>query len=144
MQLTQFTDHSLRTLIYVAIRNGRTCTITEIAESYNISRNHLMKVVHRLSQLGILKTLRGKGGGLLLNTDPKQLNLGELIEKLEPHFFMVECFDVTNGKCVITPACQLKHVLHEATSNFIQTLQKYTLQDVIKNKTELSQILLEK
>lgn len=144
MQLTQFTDYSLRTLIYVATRNGETCTITEIAESYNISRNHLMKVVHRLSQLGILKTLRGKGGGLLLNTDPKQLNLGELIEKLEPNFFMVECFDAKNGKCVIAPVCKLKHFLHEASNNFIQTLQKYTLHDVIKNKTELTQILLKK
>jgi len=144
MQLTQFTDYSLRMLIYVAVRNGKTCTITEIAESYNISRNHLMKVTHRLSQLGILKTLRGKGGGLLLNADPEKLNLGELIVKLEPNFFIVECFDTTNGKCAIAPVCKLKHILHEATNNFIQTLQKYTLQDVIRNRTELTQILLKK
>ena len=144
MQLTQFTDYSLRALIYIAIRNGETCTISEIADSYNISKNHLMKVVHRLSQLGVLKTLRGKGGGLLLNTQPKQINLGDLIQKLEPNFFVVECFDAANGKCVIAPVCQLKKVLHEATNNFIQTLQKYTLQDVVKNKTDLAHILLHK
>lgn len=144
MQLTQFTDYSLRTLIYVAIRGGKTCTIMEISESYNISKNHLMKVVHRLSQLGILKTLRGKGGGLLLNTDPIKLNLGDLVEKLEPNFFIVECFDAANGQCVINPVCQLKKVLYEAKSSFIQVLRKYTLQDVIKNKEELAQILLKK
>lgn len=142
MQLTQFTDYSLRTLIYIAIRKDKTCTISEIAESYNISRNHLMKVVHRLSQLGVLKTLRGKGGGLLLNAPPEQLNLGELVQKLEPNFFIVECFDAANGKCVIAPVCQLKKILCEATNNFIQTLQKYTLKDVIHNQKELGEILL--
>lgn len=142
MQLTQFTDYALRTLIYVAIRDGKTCTITEIAESYNISKNHLMKVVHRLSQLGILKTIRGKGGGLLLNADPEQLNLGELIEKIEPHFFIVECFDAATGKCVISPVCQLKKVLLEASNSFTQALRKYTLQDVVFNRAELAQILV--
>jgi Rrf2 family nitric oxide-sensitive transcriptional repressor len=144
MQLTQFTDYSLRTLIYIAIRDGKTCTIAEIAEAYNISKNHLMKVVHRLSQLGILKTLRGKGGGIVLNFPPEQINLGDLIQKLEPNFFIVECFDIVNGKCVIAPVCQLKQALHEACNSFIETLQKYTLQDVITNKTQLSKILLEK
>jgi Rrf2 family nitric oxide-sensitive transcriptional repressor len=142
MQLTQFTDYSLRVLIYLAIRNGETCTIAEIAESYNISKNHLMKIVHRLSQLGILKTLRGKGGGILLNLRPEQLNLGELVQKLEPNFFIVECFDSTNGKCVIAPVCQLKQVLGEATNSFIQTLEKYTLKDIIANRKQLHQILL--
>lgn len=144
MQLTQFTDYSLRTLIYVAIRDGETCTIAEIAESYNISKNHLMKIVHRLGKLGILKTLRGKGGGLLLSAKPEQLNLGELVQKLEPNFFIAECFDTSNNKCVIAPACQLKKFLYEASTSFIQTLCKYTLHDVIKNKNELSQILLKK
>lgn len=141
MQLTQFTDYSLRTLIYIALRDGQTCTISEIAESYNISKNHLMKVVHRLSQLGILKTLRGKGGGLLLNENPKQLNIGELIQKLEPNFFIVECFDTNNGKCVISPVCQLKQILHEANNNFIQTLRQYTLNDVIQNQGQLKKLL---
>jgi len=144
MQLTQFTDYSLRTLIYIAIREGKTCTISEIAESYHISRNHLMKVVHRLSQMGILKTLRGKGGGLLLNIPAEQLNLGELVQQLEPNFFITECFNTQKNLCVITPACQLKQILHEASNRFIQTLQQYTLNDIVKNRAQLQKILLEK
>lgn len=140
MQLTQFTDYALRTLIYIALREGETCTISEIAESYNISKNHLMKVVHRLSQLEILKTIRGKGGGLQLNAKPEQLNLGALVQQLEPNFFIVECFDKTNGKCVIAPVCQLKHILYEATDSFIETLRKYTLKDMLQNKEQLNKI----
>ena len=99
-----------------------------------------MKVVHRLSQLEILRTIRGKGGGLQLNAKPEQLNLGTLIQQLEPNFFIVECFDKANGKCVIAPVCQLKHILHEATDSFIQTLRKYTLEDVLQNKEQLTKI----
>ena len=142
MQLTQFTDYALRTLIYIAIRDGQTCTIAEIADSYQISKNHLMKVVQRLGQLGVVKTLRGKGGGIVLNAKPEALNLGDLVQQLEPHFCMVECFDALNGKCVIAPVCQLKHVLHQATNSFIETLQGYTLKDVIKNQAELRHVLL--
>lgn len=141
MQLTQFTDYSFRTLIYVALQDGKSCTIAEIAESYSISKNHLMKVIHRLSQLDILKTTRGKGGGLQLNAEPEELNIGELVKKLEPNLFIVECFDKANGKCVISPVCQLKNILHEATNNFIQTLEQYTLKDLIKNRKQLSQML---
>ncbi|MDF1654172.1 MAG: Rrf2 family transcriptional regulator [Coxiellaceae bacterium] len=141
MQLTQFTDYALRTLIYLALRNDKTSTILEIAESYNISKSHLMKVVQRLSQLNIVKTFRGKGGGLQLNIAPDQLNLGNLIRKLEPNFYIVECFDKANGKCVIAPACQLKNILHEATNNFIQTLEQYTLKDIIHNHQQLTQLL---
>ena len=142
MQLTQFTDYSLRMLIYIALRDGNVCTISEIADSYSISKNHLMKVAHHLGQLKILKTIRGKGGGLQLNTTPNLVNLGELIQKLEPNFFIVECFDKANGKCVISPVCRLKDILFEAKNNFIQTLEKYTLKDLLQNHEQLSEILL--
>lgn len=140
MQLTQFTDYSLRVLIYIALKKGETPTITEIAQRYNISKNHLMKVVHRLSQLKILKTIRGKGGGLQLNVFPEDLNLGELIQMLEPNFYIVECFDQENGQCIISPVCRLKGILFEATKNFMTTLKKYTLKDLLQNQKELNQI----
>lgn len=141
LQLTQFTDYSLRMLIYIALSDNDVCTISEIATSYNISKNHLMKVAHRLGQLNVLKTIRGKSGGLQLDIPPESINLGRLIQQLEPHFFIVECLDKKNGKCVISSACRLKHILSEAKDNFIQTLEKYTLKDIVQEREQLSQIL---
>jgi Rrf2 family transcriptional regulator, nitric oxide-sensitive transcriptional repressor len=144
MQLTQFTDYSLRALIYIAQRNNELCTISEIADSYSISKSHLMKVIPRLSQLGVLKTLRGKKGGLQLSISPKLINLGDLVQKIEPNFFIAECFDKTNENCVIAPVCKLKHILYEALNSFIEVLKQYTLADVIQNHEELSQILFKR
>jgi Rrf2 family nitric oxide-sensitive transcriptional repressor len=128
-------------LIYIALSDKDVCTISEIANSYNISKNHLTKIAHRLGQLDILKTIRGKHGGLQLNIAPNLINLGKLIQQLEPHFFIVECFDKANGKCIISPACRLKHILYEAKDSFIQTLEQYTLKDILQNREELSRIL---
>jgi Rrf2 family transcriptional regulator, nitric oxide-sensitive transcriptional repressor len=136
MQLTQFTDYALRTLIYIATK-GDVCTITEIAESYQISRHHLVKVVHKLGQLGYLNTIRGKSGGLELNKSPKQINIGELIQKIEPNFRLVECIDNPNGTCCIIPVCKLKIILEQAKKEFLENLQQYSLADLVVNKTQL-------
>lgn len=134
--ITSFTDYGLRTLMYVATRSEHTTSVKEIAEHYGISRNHLVKVVHRLSQLGYIETTKGKGGGIKIAKDTEKLRLGDLIEQLEPNMNTVECFAKTNT-CRITGSCQLKHYLFEATQNFINTMNKYTLADTVQNKNLL-------
>lgn len=88
MQLTQFTDYSLRALIYIAIKQN-TCTINDIATAYAISHNHLIKIIHNLSKLGIVKTIRGKNGGIIMAENPAEINFKALVLKLEPHFDLV-------------------------------------------------------
>ncbi|CDZ79438.1 HTH-type transcriptional repressor NsrR [Legionella massiliensis] len=140
MQLTQFTDYSLRALIYIALRKD-SCTIKDITEAYSISINHMIKIIHNLAKLGLIKTIRGKNGGILMAASPETINLGELIIKLEPHFDLVPCFNKEKANCCIAPVCKLKSILHEAQSAFISVLERYTLADVLHNKNELFALL---
>ncbi len=140
MQLTQFTDYALRTLIYIAVKN-EVCTITEIAKSYQISRNHLVKVVHKLGQLGYLNTIQGKNGGIELNKLPQKINLGKLIRETEPNFRLVECIDNPNGTCCIIPVCKLKRILEQAVEEFIEKLSAYSLADLVVNQAQLKKHL---
>lgn len=133
MQLTIFTDYGLRSLMYVATRQDRLCSVKEIAEHYGISRNHLVKVVHRLAQLGYITSAKGKGGGIRLAGEPAKIKLGELVRKLEPNMDIVECFNRDTNTCRITDTCRLKHQLHEARTAFIDTLDQYTLADAAGN-----------
>jgi Rrf2 family transcriptional regulator, nitric oxide-sensitive transcriptional repressor len=134
MQLTLFTDYGLRTLMYLAAHPERLSSVKEIAEHYGISRNHLVKVVHRLAQLSYIETAKGKGGGIKIAEETIQFHLGDLIAALEPNMCMVECFNPETNTCRITGSCQLKHYLFEATQNFINTMNKYTLADTVQNK----------
>lgn len=141
MRLTSFTDYSLRVLMYAALSPERLVTIGELAETYRISANHLMKVVHLLGQHGYLQTVRGKGGGLRLGRAPAQINLGELVRLTEGSDALVECFGSEHADCRIAQVCLLFGVLHEAQEAFFGTLGHYTLASLLDRPEPLSHAL---
>lgn len=143
MRLTQYTDYSLRVLLYLAVRDRQSLSnIKEIANAYQISKNHLMKVTHELGKLGLIETIRGRKGGIRLAKNPKEINIGAVVRQTEEDFHIVECFNSELNKCTISPSCKLKHVLYEAMQAFIKVLDGYTLQDLVMNKDELNFLLL--
>src|SRR5690554_5125665 len=138
MYLTRYTDYSLRVLMYLALKGENISTISEIANSYRISKNHLMKVVQALNIKGYIIAVRGKNGGLHLRGSPQDINIGTLVRETEQGLTLVDCFAGGPG-CVITPACQLRIILAEALENFFETLDQYSLADLLPGaaQTEL-------
>jgi Rrf2 family nitric oxide-sensitive transcriptional repressor len=132
MRLTLYTDYSLRVLLYLANKEDKIVTITELADFYRISRNHLVKVVHNLGLNGYLLTTRGRNGGLKLARPAKEILIGEVVRSTEPDFDLLECFNPITDKCVITRSCSLKGVLFNAQAGFLGILDKYTLADIAK------------
>lgn len=135
MQLTAFTDYGLRSLIFLATQPGKQSSVREIADYFGISRNHLVKIVHRLSQLGYIASSKGKGGGIRLARDAREIRIGDVVQQLEPNMELVECFNRETNTCRVVDSCHLRHYLFEANSAFITTLNRYTLADTIKDKT---------
>jgi Rrf2 family nitric oxide-sensitive transcriptional repressor len=140
MRLTAFTDYALRTLIYVALQPDRLVTIADVATAYQISSNHLMKVVQHLAQTGDLITLRGQRGGLRLARPPAQINVGTVVRQSEPDLKLVSCFG-TDGCCPIQPACRVADVFDEALRAFVGVLDRYTLADLMERRSALSVLL---
>ena len=140
MQFTHFTDYSLRTLIYLGAQQSMLATISEVAEKYGISQSHLTKVVHQLASRGYIQTTRGKGGGMRLARLPQLINIGDVVRDMEGNTDLVECFNEKNQSCPLLPACTLKSVLAEARKNFFDTLDRYTLADLLTNKSSLRKI----
>jgi Rrf2 family nitric oxide-sensitive transcriptional repressor len=132
MQLTNFTDYGIRCLIYLASNQDKISSVKEIALYHNLSTNHLVKIVHKLVQLGYISSRKGKGGGIKLASSPSQIKLGDIIEQLEPSMDIVECFNLSTNRCRIIKSCNLKHYLKEANTSFIRTLNNYTLDDAMK------------
>ena len=140
MRLTAYTDYTLRTLIYLALCPNRLATIAIIAGSYGISENHLMKVVHQLGLAGYVETVRGKNGGLRLAKAPEDINVGEVVGRMEPDMQLVACFG-ESGMCMIEPSCVLKGALAEALGAFTAVLERYTLADLIVPRAKLARLL---
>jgi Rrf2 family nitric oxide-sensitive transcriptional repressor len=140
MKLTRFTDYSLRVLIYLGLKDDGRVTIREISEAYGISRNHLMKVVSLLTRLGYLDARRGPGGGIALARPADEINVASVVRDMEDDLNLVECF-CKDGNCIIKPVCELKSILSQALNAYLETLEDYTLSDLLKPKAELSQVL---
>ena len=141
MRLTNFSDYSIRVLLYLTIHNEKLVQIQEIADAYSISKNHLMKIIYQLGKQGYIETIRGRNGGIRLAKQPDEINLGALIRDTEEDFNVVECFSKDHNTCPIASICTLKGVLNQALAAFFHVLDGYTLQDVSENKIDLSQLL---
>jgi Rrf2 family nitric oxide-sensitive transcriptional repressor len=141
MRLTIYTDFSLRLLTYLATHRDRVCTVKEIAEAYDISRHHLLKVANQLGNNGIVEATRGNGGGLRLAKPPHKINIGAIVRLTEPDFNLVSCFDASGGGCRIESVCILQRALHEATTAFLKVLDRYSLTDLMVHKSSLVDIL---
>lgn len=140
MHLTLHSDYALRVLIALGVADDRRGTIGSIATRYGISRNHLMKVCHRLQRLGYVEGIRGKGGGLRLAHEPETIRIGTVLRAMEPGFELIECFTAAN-RCVITPACRLRGMFAEALAEFFVVLDRHTLADLLGNAPELITLL---
>ena len=141
MQLTQYTDYALRTLIALGVNPGAKLTVGDIATAYGISRNHLVKVVARLAETGYVETLRGKGGGMRLARAPRDIGIGAVVRDMEAELGVVECLTEGGGHCVIAQACRLKGLLHQATGAFLDTLDQHSLEDILRQPQPVARLL---
>lgn len=132
MHLTLHADYALRVLLYLAVNPDRVVSTGEVSDAYGISKHHLVRVVQGLGRHGFVEVRPGRSGGVMLARPPAEISVGEVVRHMEPDFRLVECFDPQTNTCPITPACGLIGVLNEAMRAFQATLDKYTLEDLVR------------
>ncbi|TDE37564.1 RrF2 family transcriptional regulator [Antarcticimicrobium sediminis] len=130
MRLTSFTDYGLRMLMRMASTPSKAFSTAELAEEFNLSRNHLSKIMQQLARGGIVETRRGSGGGAVLREPPEDINLGDVVRLLEQGQALVECFGPEGGDCSITGCCRLQARLRHAEARFLEDLNNSTLADI--------------
>lgn len=135
MRLAEYTDYTLRVLMYCATHQEQRVTISDLAERHCVSKNHLMKVVNDLARQGVLETTRGRGGGLRLLKDPSTIRIGDVVRASETDFRLVECFDARTNLCSLTPTCRLKGLLGSALQAYFKELDDATLADIVEPAT---------
>jgi Rrf2 family nitric oxide-sensitive transcriptional repressor len=137
MRLTLWTDYALRALIYVGAKSDAAPTIAEIAETFGVSRFHLMKIVNRLAQQGYVDTVRGRGGGIRLGRPASAISVGAVVRDTEEELDVMGCLGDA-GFCRIEGCCVLRRALREATNAFLEVLDGYTLADLLAPQKALA------
>ncbi len=141
MQLSAYSDYALRVLIQAALRRPHRVTVDEVAETFGISRHHLVKIVYDLGRNGYLQTQRGIGGGFTLGRALENIRVGDVVRLGEETETVIDCIDKPGQPCRLSPACKLKRVLDEAASAFFSVLDSYTLADLVKQPSKIKAVL---
>lgn len=141
MQLSDYSDYALRVLMQAALRSPDRVTVDEVAETFGISRHHLVKIVYDLGRSGYLQTQRGIGGGFTLARAPENIRVGDVIRLGEETETVIDCLDKPGQPCRLYPACRLRGVLKEAAEAFFEVLDGYTLADLVKQPSKIRAVL---
>ena len=131
MKLLISTDFALRVLIRLACTPGTHISTDVLARELVVSRHHLHKIVQFLTQVGLVRTIRGAHGGVMLAQPASQINLGAVIRRHEKDQALVECFRPDGGACTLLPRCRLRGILNAAKETFYRHLDSYTLADCL-------------
>ncbi len=137
MNLTRFTNYSLRVLQFAALHPDRLCRIDEVADAHGIARTYIVQATHELGKLDLLVTIRGRHGGFRLARPAETITVGEVVRKTEIHLCLVECFSPETSACPLIGACHLSNVLKRALRAFLEVLDATTIADIARNRDDL-------
>ncbi len=141
MRLTQQTNYAVRTLIYCAANPDRPSKVADVAASFDMSETHLFKIMKVLVDGGMIKTIRGRNGGIVLARPADQITVGAVVRAAEESFLLAECFDSGKTDCPLLTSCGFNGILHEALQAFMSVLDAKTIADISKNRTNLRTLL---
>lgn len=136
MRLTRYTDYSLRVLIHLALNDDRLCSIGEISRTYDVSHNHLMKVVNALAHDGFIETVRGRAGGMRLARPANRISVGEVVRRTEEGLELADC-----SGCALAPACGLTGVLAEGMRAMMGVFDSYTVADLLTDREAMRRLM---
>tara|TARA_R110002020_G_scaffold424896_1_gene634207 strand:+ start:6128 stop:6595 length:468 start_codon:yes stop_codon:yes gene_type:complete len=137
MKLTSYTNYALRSLQLAAIKSPALVRVDDVVKIHNLSKPHVMKIVHQLGRAGYLDTVRGRGGGFRLARSADQIIVGDVVRLTEGPLDVVECFNPVKNTCPLIGICVLSRKVQEATAAFMAVLDNLTIADISANKNQL-------
>lgn len=110
-------------------QEGGPVSLKDIAERENIGIKYLEIIVSSLNKNGLLKSVRGKNGGYMLNREPKEYTIASILNAAEGSLTPVAC--VSDGDCENAPSCKT-YVLWKELDDVIEDfLSSKTLADIL-------------
>ena len=137
MKLTSYTNYAMRSLQLAALKSPDLVRVEDVARIHNLSRPHIMKIVHELGKAGYLETVRGRGGGFRLARPAHEIIVGDVVRITEGPLDIVECFNREKNTCPLIGVCILSRKIQEATAAFMAVLDDLTIADISANKGQL-------
>jgi len=137
MKLTSYTNYALRSLQLAALHSPDLVRVDDVVRIHQLSRPHVVKIVHELGKSGYLRTIRGRNGGFTLARSPENIIVGDVVRQMEGPLDVVECFNPKTNTCPLIGICKLSKAMMQATAAFMAVLDNLTIADIASNKGQL-------
>ena len=128
MKFSREEDLGILILAYIARNSNNFISAKDISLGINISLPFTKKIVYKLRNSGILKSKEGKLGGFMLNKDPSDISLKDVIEGISGNINQTECF---SKSCPIEDKCLSKIVLNKVNRDFVNNLSKIKISSMV-------------
>ncbi|MBA5723690.1 iron-responsive transcriptional regulator RirA [Candidatus Liberibacter sp.] len=142
MRLTKQTNYGIRILMYCAVNEGRLSRISQISDSYGVSKLFLSKILQPLTKAGIIETVRGRNGGIRLRRSADQITVLDVVKVTEESFYMAECFEKGDISCPLVDSCGLNSVLKKALNAFFEVLTRHSIASLVQGRSHQLRDLL--
>ncbi len=140
MRLTRQTNYAIRILMYCAANEGHLSRIPDIARAYSLSDLFLFKILQPLVEAGLVKTVRGRNGGVQLGKPAEEITLFDVVRVTEENFAMAECFE-SDSDCPLVDGCGLNEALRNALGAFFEVLASYSIRDLVEARPNMRNLL---
>jgi Rrf2 family protein len=130
MQLTRQADYAIRALLHLSSKeSGSVVQTREIAANQDIPEKYLPTIMRTLARAGLVRTLRGNQGGVLLARRPDEINLREVIEAIEEPIVLNRCLR-DSGECSRDDFCPVHPVWDMIQQSLVERLESTTFADL--------------
>jgi Rrf2 family iron-sulfur cluster assembly transcriptional regulator len=134
MRLTTKGEYGVRAVVNLASRKGdRPTPISQIAKEEAVSQAFLEQIFYRLRKTGMIRSVRGPGGGFLLNRDPAKVSLKEILDAVGEPLFPVPCTDHNRETCKRRLICNMSPFWHDFYDSMRDHLDGITIADVLRS-----------
>jgi len=123
-------------ILYLSQRSGdRNYSIDEISHTTEIPEEFLRKILQVLVKPGIIRSFKGRGGGVGLARSPEDITVAEIIEPLGEQTGLVRC--LREGEyCPRSNECRASVFWRRIQENLFEVLARTTIKDVLEGGNE--------
>jgi Rrf2 family cysteine metabolism transcriptional repressor len=138
MKVSNRTEYGLRALVCLAKKSeGNPVPLRVIAEAEDISETFLDQIFVLLRRAGLVKSIRGANGGYMLEREPADITMGEVVRVLEGSIAPMACAtdDMPENFCNRSRFCDTRSVWAKLAESMTRALDSISLADVLNDSS---------
>jgi len=130
--VTKNIHYAIKALLYIAKDSDRIVSVSELVRKLNMRKAFLRRILQILSKKGILKSLKGSGGGFMLNVNPDKIRVINIVSIFRDDTGIFSCL-FEKDICPQPGSCLLMQEMKKTEAQLNKALRQFTIAKLLKS-----------